>query len=374
MNTIQKALVAAAALLVSLAANGCAVNIYNSQNVQDAGTAQSAQTATGATSRATNDDQPTRGKMKRSGKIITARKYKEGLRLLARGERVKAKSRAQTQMHMKDEHNRRKQVSGGKTDRTDTGHGRTERRTREKRDDTRGHGRQPERNATEDLPKSEKTQKEPTEKAVHTEKASRKRDRKQPAEKVRPKRERPRLEKDTAQAPQSDEVSYQVPPQTPPENEFGYETPVYGCFEGEVIFVPANTRKLPENFDEYEVAAVLYACEWDIAPRAFDKGFPGVETQFEWFAIRYTGAFGVSESGTYTFRINSDDGARLFIDGKEVLDNDGVHPPRSKSAKVHLQAGDHDMRIEYFQGPRYEIALQLYVTPPDGAEEIFSVR
>ena len=79
-------------------------------------------------------------------------------------------------------------------------------------------------------------------------------------------------------------------------------------------------------------------------------------------------------AGEWTFRVSSDDGVKLYIDGKLVLDNDGVHPPKVKSGKVNLSKGDHDMVLEYFQGPRYHINLQLYATPPRGEEGLFSVR
>jgi hypothetical protein len=170
------------------------------------------------------------------------------------------------------------------------------------------------------------------------------------------------------------EVVVQEPPEEPSDNDFGYEEPVWGCFEGEVMFVEPQTPKLPADYSKYEVASKVYACEWDIPKRAFDKGFPGVEGKFEWFAIRYSGRFKVDKGGTYTFRINSDDGTKLYIDGNLVVNNDGVHPPRVKSGTVELTAGDHELVLEYFQGPRYLIALQVYVTPPAGEEAIFSVR
>lgn len=164
------------------------------------------------------------------------------------------------------------------------------------------------------------------------------------------------------------------PPETPPENVFGYEQPVLGCFEGQVYFIPNNSQRLPRSYAELESSAVLYACEWDIPTRAWEQGFPGLSDRFEWFAIRYEGAFNVSKAGKYRFRISSDDGARVTIDGRVVIDNDGVHPPQDKSGEIKLSAGDHTMVIEYFQGPRYHINLQLFVTPPEGEEGIFSVR
>lgn len=169
-------------------------------------------------------------------------------------------------------------------------------------------------------------------------------------------------------------VVIEEPPSEAPENEFGYEEPVWGCFEGEVMFLAPHTPSLPKSYDEYDVASRVYACEWDIPQRKFSRGFPGVEGKFEWFAIRYSGGFHVTETGSYQFRINSDDGTKLYIDGKLIVDNDGTHPPQSRSGTVTLEQGDHQMVLEYFQGPRYLIALQVFVTPPGKSEEIFSVR
>ncbi|MBN2803702.1 MAG: hypothetical protein JXR91_11445 [Deltaproteobacteria bacterium] len=170
------------------------------------------------------------------------------------------------------------------------------------------------------------------------------------------------------------EVVIEPPPKEPSENAFGYEKPVWGCFEGEVMFIEKNSQKLPTDYSKYKVESQVYACEWNIPQRSFDSGFPGVEEKFEWFAIKYTGMFNLAEGGEYNFRINSDDGTKLYIDGELVVNNDGVHPPESKSRKINLEAGDHELVLEYFQGPRYHIALQVFVTPPGGTEEIFSVR
>ena len=109
----------------------------------------------------------------------------------------------------------------------------------------------------------------------------------------------------------------------------------------------------------------------NVSPRAFDKGFPGVTDRFEWFAIEYKTTFHALRSGEYTFRINSDDGTKLFIDGELVIENDGIHPPQSRDGKVELTGGAHEMVVQYFQGPRNRIALELFYTPAKGEEAIF---
>ena len=80
----------------------------------------------------------------------------------------------------------------------------------------------------------------------------------------------------------------------------------------------------------------------------------------------------VSEAGSYRFRLKADDGAQLFIDNRLVVDNDGIHAAISKRGEVELRAGRHRIRVWYFQGMKYELALQLFVTPPGASERLFS--
>ncbi len=113
----------------------------------------------------------------------------------------------------------------------------------------------------------------------------------------------------------------------------------------------------------------------NIPRRNFTEGFPGITDRFEWFAIDYTGSFWIGNPGKYRFALLSDDGSRLYIDGRRVIDNDGVHPVIVKYAIVKLIAGRHRIRVSYFQGPRAQLALVLGVAEP-GADEfsIFDMR
>ena len=181
-------------------------------------------------------------------------------------------------------------------------------------------------------------------------------------------------EREDEDAIPEEDIVISEPPDEPPVNDFGYEEPVYGCFKGEVMFIETNSPSLPKDYSRYTVAAELYACEWDISERDFKMGFPGVHDQVEWFDIRYTGAFYVAVPGQYRFRVVSDDGAILTIDGQRVVDNDGQHATQSRSGEITLEAGNHELVLEYFQGPRYHIALQVFVTPPGEKEQIFTVR
>jgi putative heme-binding domain-containing protein len=66
------------------------------------------------------------------------------------------------------------------------------------------------------------------------------------------------------------------------------------------------------------------------------------------FALRFTGNVIVPTTGKYTFYTNSDDGSRLYIDKKLVVNNDGDHGPIEKSGSLNLNAGAHHIIVTYF--------------------------
>lgn len=66
------------------------------------------------------------------------------------------------------------------------------------------------------------------------------------------------------------------------------------------------------------------------------------------FAVLFTTKLNLPEAGQYTFGIISDDGAKLYIDGKEVIDNDGSHSADMKYGNIELPQGIHDVKVEYF--------------------------
>ncbi|HLY11827.1 MAG TPA: DUF6797 domain-containing protein, partial [Planctomycetota bacterium] len=68
------------------------------------------------------------------------------------------------------------------------------------------------------------------------------------------------------------------------------------------------------------------------------------------FYARWTGILRVEKAGKTSLWTESDDGSRLIIDGKTVVDNGGVHPMTEKSGSADLSAGDHEVKIEFFQG------------------------
>lgn len=56
----------------------------------------------------------------------------------------------------------------------------------------------------------------------------------------------------------------------------------------------------------------------------------------------------IPETGNYTFFITSDDGSRLYINGEELINNDGPHGMVTKSGTISLPTGLHQIRVNYF--------------------------
>ncbi|MBI3416161.1 MAG: hypothetical protein HY043_12760 [Verrucomicrobia bacterium] len=75
--------------------------------------------------------------------------------------------------------------------------------------------------------------------------------------------------------------------------------------------------------------------------------FAGTELK-ENFYVRWTGLLRIQKAGRYTFFLESDDGSRLFLDGKQVVNNGGIHSLEEKSGDVELTVGDHPLIIDFF--------------------------
>lgn len=142
---------------------------------------------------------------------------------------------------------------------------------------------------------------------------------------------------------------------------------------GDIYLLRPDTTWLPK-FEKLKPVGAIYTSALNIAPRNFEEGFPGVTDRSEWFAIDYNGNFYISDPGKYLFLLASDDGSKLYIDNKKVIDNDGIHPPQSEECSMTLKGGIHRMRVSYFQGPGSQLALILGVARPGENWRVFSTN
>jgi hypothetical protein len=162
-----------------------------------------------------------------------------------------------------------------------------------------------------------------------------------------------------------------LPAQEQPAYTFGTTVVSSSGLQGRIYHLRKNTPRLP-RFERMRPVGLIYTKSLSVWPRSFHEGFPGLTKRFEWFAIDYTGRFWIERSGVYRFSLLSDDGAKLSIDGQTVIDSDGLHPPESASASAVLTRGVHDLRVCYFQGPRFSVALVLALARDGQAWRIFN--
>ncbi|MET0135045.1 MAG: family 16 glycoside hydrolase [Kibdelosporangium sp.] len=87
----------------------------------------------------------------------------------------------------------------------------------------------------------------------------------------------------------------------------------------------------------------------------------------DFFAAEVTGNVNITQAGSYVFRLLSDDGSRLSIDGNVVIDHDGLHGPDAKDGAVSLTAGYHALRIDHFERDGGQ-QLTLQWRPPGAAD------
>ena len=69
----------------------------------------------------------------------------------------------------------------------------------------------------------------------------------------------------------------------------------------------------------------------------------------EEYGFVFDGLIKVPADAIYTFYLSSDDGSKLFVDDKMVIDNDGLHGMVEKNAELPLAKGFHSIRILFFE-------------------------
>ena len=80
------------------------------------------------------------------------------------------------------------------------------------------------------------------------------------------------------------------------------------------------------------------------------EGSPNALIPNDHFSARWTGSLVAPKTGDYTLSLSSDDGARLFLNGKKVLDDWTVHAAKASTTTIHLEKGEPvPFKLEYFE-------------------------
>jgi hypothetical protein len=167
-----------------------------------------------------------------------------------------------------------------------------------------------------------------------------------------------------AQEPQLPPYKFSTAVTGEPLFTFGTTVAANSGFRGDIYLLEPETARLP-NFSKLKPVGSVYTPFLCVPRRSFDEGFPGITDRFEWFAIDYHARFWVSREGRYHFALVSDDGSKLYVDDKKIIDNDGLHGELKEFGSVKLKSGVHRIRVSYFQGPRFHLSLILGVLGPE---------
>jgi PA14 domain/NedA-like, galactose-binding domain len=100
----------------------------------------------------------------------------------------------------------------------------------------------------------------------------------------------------------------------------------------------------------------------------FGTGSPGAACGLsaDFFSARWTRTVNFG-SGLYRFSVTGDDGVRLYVDGQLKIDKWILQGPTTYTTDMELTAGDHEVKLEYFEGGGPGLALLFWrvVTVPN---------
>ena len=109
----------------------------------------------------------------------------------------------------------------------------------------------------------------------------------------------------------------------------------YGLL-GEYYFTPEVVGDFPD-FETLTDRADLVRVDPVVAFPQELENFAGLPGLNDWFAVRWSGQIFIEATGDVTFYVTSDDGTRLYIDNKPLIDNSGVHNMTEASKKIVLR-------------------------------------
>jgi beta-glucosidase len=99
----------------------------------------------------------------------------------------------------------------------------------------------------------------------------------------------------------------------------------------------------------------------------WSRGRPAPQLNEDGFSVRWTGKFVPPESGAYQLGAMADDGVRVYVDGRLLLDawtGNQASQIRTVMKEIRLEAGHaYDVRIEYYEDIRNAIAKFIWSFP-----------
>ena len=158
-------------------------------------------------------------------------------------------------------------------------------------------------------------------------------------------------------------------PNALPSNVSSGEVKVYHWMKGEKVKNPkqgiAWKYYEPEGEISLESIQTSPVKKEGIANAISEK----VKQREEKYALQFDGYIKIDKDGVYHFSTISDDGSKLFIDGEEVVNNDGEHGTLEAFGDAALKKGFHKIKVTYFDGGGVN-DLKAFWQKGDGEKEI----
>ena len=102
----------------------------------------------------------------------------------------------------------------------------------------------------------------------------------------------------------------------------------------------------------------------------WESGSPAPALDVNTFSARWTGSVVPRYSETYTFYTQSNDGVRLWVDGKLLIDDWTIHSTTENRGTVTLQAGRaYALRMEFFEQTGLAV-IRLHWSSPSQRKQI----
>lgn len=104
--------------------------------------------------------------------------------------------------------------------------------------------------------------------------------------------------------------------------------------------------------------------------RTYEFSLENIQQREDGWGVKFEAGLSIALQGKYRFSTYTDDGSKLYIDGKEIVDNDGSHGPMLKTGEKELSAGVHTIRLDYFEDNGGTMLKVYYEGPGIPRQEI----
>jgi 4-amino-4-deoxy-L-arabinose transferase-like glycosyltransferase len=151
-----------------------------------------------------------------------------------------------------------------------------------------------------------------------------------------------------------------------------YELDWQAPSENEILPIPPSAFMLPPITNNGLLGRFYANPQWNGTP-AFTQIDPWVDFYFQVtplprpYTVEWVGNINIKNSGHYLFGLESIDESSLWIDGKQVLNDQALG--QYQEAGIDLAPGFHSIRIRYADRTGYT-HIYLYWTPPGADREI----